>query len=187
MFRISDKYSGLEKKKLIEKKRDEEYRQNYRKKNHQISRELDNYFFPKLHSRGWFPNGKYIVKQHYYYANPGLGYHYERKNVDQLKDLIKLQEEKAKKKSKQDFVDYKFISDNQYIVTIEFCSNCKEHENFTSHSAELYKNYALSLQKCILLRFPFISVLLKPIDTDIVKSDWHKIKKDDNNSCIHIY
>ena len=180
MFRISDKYSGLEKKKLIEKKRDEEYRQNYRKKNHQISRELDNYFFPKLHSRGWFPNGKYIVKQHYYYANAGLGYHYERKNVDQLKDLIKLQEEKAKKKSKQDFVDYKFISDNQYIVTIEFCSNCKEHENFTSHSAELYKNYALSLQKCILLRFPFISVLLKPIDTDIVKSDWHKIKKEDN-------
>ena len=180
MFRISDKYSGLEKKKLIEKKKDEEYRQNYRKKNHQISRELDNYFFPKLHKRGWFPNGKYIVKQHYYYANPGLGYHYERKNVDQLKDLIKLQEEKSKKKAKQDFIDYKFISENQYIVTIEFCSNCKEHENFTSHSAELYKNYALSLQKCILLRFPFISVLLKPIDTDIVKSDWHKIKKVDN-------
>jgi hypothetical protein len=91
-----------------------------------------------------------------------------------------LQEEKSKKKAKQDFIDYKFISENQYIVTIEFCSNCKEHENFTSHSAELYKNYALSLQKCILLRFPFISVLLKPIDTDIVKSDWHKIKKDDN-------
>ena len=180
MFRISDKYSGLEKKKLIEKKKDEEYRQNYRKKNHQISRELDNYFFPKLHKRGWFPNGKYIVKQHYYYANPGLGYHYEKKNVDQLKDLIILQEEKSKKKAKQDFIDYKFISENQYIVTIEFCSNCKEHENFTSHSAELYKNYALSLQKCILLRFPFISVLLKPIDTDIVKSDWHKIKKVDN-------
>jgi hypothetical protein len=180
MFRISDKYSGLEKKKLIEKKKDEEYRQNYRKKNHKISRELDNYFFPKLHKRGWFPNGKYIVKQHYYYANPGLGYHYERKNVDQLKDLMILQEEKSKKKAKQDFIDYKFISENQYIVTIEFCSNCKEHENFTSHSAELYKNYALSLQKCILLRFPFISVLLKPIDTDIVKSDWHKIKKDDN-------
>ena len=181
MFRISDKYSGLEKKKLIEKKKDEQYRQNYRKKNHQISRELDNYFFPKLHSRGWFPNGKYIVKQHYYYANPGLGYYYERKNVDQLKDLIKLQEEKAKKKAKQDFVDYKYISDNQYIITIEFCSNCKEHENFTSHSAELYKNYALALQKCILLRFPFVSVLLKPIDTDIVKSDWHKFKKSDNN------
>ena len=180
MFRISDKYSGLEKKKLIEKKKDEEYRQNYRKKNHQISRELDNYFFPKLHKRGWFPNGKYIVKQHYYYANPGLGYHYEKKNVDQLKDLIILQEEKSKKKAKQDFIDYKFISENQYIITIEFCSNCKEHENFTSHSAELYKNYALSLQKCILLRFPFISVLLKPIDTDIVKSDWHKIKKVDN-------
>ena len=138
-------------------------------------------FFLKLHNRGWFPNGKYIVKQHYYYANPGLGYYYERKNVDQLKDLIKLQEEKAKKKAKQDFVDYKYISDNQYIITIEFCSNCKEHENFTSHSAELYKNYALALQKCILLRFPFVSVLLKPIDTDIVKSDWHKAKKSDNN------
>ena len=181
MFRIGEKYSGLEKKKLIQKKKNsEEFRQNYRKKNHQISRELDNYFSPDLHERGWFPNGKYIVKQYYYYANPGLGYHYEKKNVDQLKDLRMLQEEKLKKKAKQEFVDFKFISDNQYIITIEFCSNCKEHENFTSHSADLYKNYALALQKCILLRFPFISVLLKPIDTDIVKSEWHKGKKMDN-------
>ena len=181
MFHIGDKYSGLEKKKLIQKKKNSEgFRQNYRKKNRPISRELDNYFSPDLHERGWFPNGKYIVKQYYYYANPGLGYHYEKKNVDQLKDLRVLQEEKLKKKAKQDFVDYKFISENQYIITIEFCSNCKEHENFTSHSSELYKNYALALQKCILLRFPFISVILKPIDTDIVKSEWHKAKKDDN-------
>ena len=100
MFRIGEKYSGLEKKKLIQKKKNsEEFRQNYRKKNHQISRELDNYFSPDLHERGWFPNGKYIVKQYYYYANPGLGYHYEKKNVDQLKDLRMLQEEKLKKKS----------------------------------------------------------------------------------------
>lgn len=59
------------------------------------------------------------------------------------------------------------MEENQFIVTIEYCSNCQEHSVFTSHNAELYKNYALSLQKCILLRFPFISVLLKPIETDI--------------------
>ena len=33
MFRIGEKYSGLEKKKLIQKKKNsEEFRQNYRKK-----------------------------------------------------------------------------------------------------------------------------------------------------------
>ena len=69
------------------------------------------------------------------------------------------------------------MNENQYIITIEFCSNCKEHEKITSHHADLYKNYALSLQKCILLRFPFISVLLKPIETDIKKGEGYKLPK----------
>jgi predicted RNA binding protein with dsRBD fold (UPF0201 family) len=43
-----------------------------------------------------------------------------------------------------------------------------EHQTHTQHNPELFKNFAVNLQKCILLRFPFIKVLLKPIDTDII-------------------
>ena len=180
MFRTSEKYSGYDRRKYIEKtKKNEPLRQTLRKIKHPISRELDNYFKPELHERGWFPNGKYIVKRFYYYANPGLGCNYEKNNVEQLKDLMELQKEKLKKKSKQEFIDYKYMNENQYIITIEYCSNCKEHEIFTSHHADLYKNYALSLQKCILLRFPFISVLLKPIETDIKKGEPYKLPKVD--------
>ena len=176
MFRTDERYSGKEKRKYIEKTRkNEPERQRLRKISHPVSRELDNYFQPSLHGRGWFPNGRYIVKRHYYYANPGLGCNYEKNNVEQLKDLIELQQEKLKKKNKQNFIDYSYMEENQYIITIEFCSNCKEHQIFTSHHSDLYKNYALSLQKCILLRFPFISVLLKPIDTDIKKGDGYKL------------
>ncbi len=180
MFRIDERYTGKEKRKIIEKiRKNEPERQKLRKKQHPVSRELDNYFQPKLHERGWFPNGRYIVKRYYYYANPGLGCNYEKNNVEQLKDLIEVQKEKLTKKSKQMFVDYSYMDENQYIVTIEFCSNCKDHEIFTSHHADLYKNYAYSLQKCILLRFPFISVLLKPIETDIKKGEGYKLPKVD--------
>ena len=178
MFRIDDRYSGKEKRKIIKRiNKNEPERQRLRKIQFPVSRELDNYFQPKLHERGWFPNGKYIVKRYYYYANPGLGCNYEKNNVEQLKDLIELQKERQSKKIKQDFIDYSYIEENQYIITIEFCSNCKEHEVFTSHHSELYKNYALALQKCILLRFPFISVLLKPIDTDIKIGEKYKLPK----------
>ena len=94
MFRVDERYLGLERKKYIEKTKDERTHQILRKIHNPISRELDNYFRPKLHKRAWFPNGKYIVKRYYYYANPGLGCHYEKNNVEQLKDLIELQKEK---------------------------------------------------------------------------------------------
>ena len=191
MFHINEKYLANEKRNIIEKiKNNEPLRQILRHRQNPITRELDNYFRPgsikhELHKRTWIPNGKYIVKRHYYYANPGLGFNYERNNVEQLKDIIELEKEKAKNKKNTDFLDYFFMEENQYIITIEFCSNCKEHEKFTSHKADLFKNYAIALQKCILLRFPFISVLLKPIETDIKKSfifpKLNKNKGDDNN------
>ena len=99
MFRIDERYTGREQRKIINKiKNNEPARQNLRKMRHPISREMDNYFQPKLHERAWFPNGKYIVKRHYYYANPGLGCNYERNNVEQLKELIDVQKEKLAKK-----------------------------------------------------------------------------------------
>ena len=179
MFQIDEKYSGKEKRKTIGYFKGREIeRQNFRKKLHPVSRELDNYFC-NLHKKAWWPNGTFIRKKCYYYAEPGLGYFYEKHNVEQLKDLRELKKETKKNKLKS-FVEYNYIEDNQYTITIEYCSNCEEHKTHTFHREELYKNFALSLQKCIILRFPFIKVILKPIDTDILKNEKYKLPKVDD-------
>ncbi len=54
---------------------------------------------------------------------------------------------------------------NFYFIS----SNCEDHQTHTNHSPEGYKNFAKLIQRSILLKFPFIKVYLKPIDTDIVK------------------
>ena len=183
MFNISDKYSGKEKRNSIGYFRNrEKERQELRKKLHPISRDLDNYFHSVLHKRGWWPNGLFTRKKYYYYADPGLGCFYEKNNVEQLKDLRELKNETKKNKLKS-FIEYSYIEENQYAITIEYCSNCQEHIVHTFHRAELYKNYAISLQKCILLRFPFIKVILKPIDTDILKEEKYKLPKVDYKIC----
>ena len=179
MFRVSEKYSGTERRKIIGISKDKAERNKLRRLKNPITRELDNYFKYEPHKRVWYPNGLYILKKPYYYAEPGLGHFYEKNNIEELMDLRKLKEEKQRKLKINNFIDFTFLQENQFIITIEYCSNCKEHSIFTSHSAELYKNYALSLQKCILLRFPFISVLLKPIETDIQTKNW-KLPKVEN-------
>ena len=179
MFHIDEKYSGKEKRNTIGFFKGKELeRQKLRKKLHPVSRDLDNYFHHKLHKRGWWPNGLFLRKQYYYYAKPGLGCFYEKNNVEQLKDLLELKKE-TKKNILKNFIEYSFLEDNQYVVTIEYCSNCEEHKTHTFHRAEMYKNYAVSLQKCILLRFPFIKVILKPIETDILKEEHYKLPKVD--------
>ena len=182
MFQIDDKYSGKEKRKTIGYfKGKEKQRQELRKKLHPVSRDIDNYFHHALHDKAWWPSGIFSRRKYYYYADPGLGCYYEKNNVEQLKDLRELQNETKRDKLKS-FIEYSYIEDNQYAITIEYCSNCEEHIIHTFHSAELYKNYALSLQKCILLRFPFIKVILKPIDTDILKGKLPKIDPKGNNN-----
>ena len=179
MFHFDEKYSGKDKKNTIGFFKGRELdRQKLRQKLHPVTRDLDNYFYHKLHKRGWWPSGLFLRKQYYYYAKPGLGYYYEKNNVEQLKDFGELKKEK-KKNLLKNFIEYNFIEDNQYIITIEYCSNCEEHRAHTFHKAESYKNYAISLQKCILLRFPFIKVILKPIETDILKEEHYKLPKVD--------
>ena len=60
-------------------------------------------------------------KKYYYYADSGLGYFYEKNKVEQLKSISEL---KNKKNILQDFVEYKFLQNNQFIVIIEYCANC---------------------------------------------------------------
>lgn len=62
---------------------------------------------------------------------------------------------------------------------ILYSANCEDHQIHTQHSSELYKNFAKSIQSAIILRFPFIKVYLKPIDTDIFKNE-DKVDKNNN-------
>ncbi len=84
--RIDEKYSGKEKKKTVGFLKEKE-KQELRKKNNNISRILANYYDPKIHSRAWFPSGIFHRKKYYYYEDSGLGYFYEKNNVEQLKSV----------------------------------------------------------------------------------------------------
>ena len=118
----------------------------------------------------WYPTGFYTRKKPYYYAESGLGFYYENNNIEQLKDLREFGNTKNRSKI-PNFVEFEYIEDNQFAIIIEYCSNCEDHKIHTFHFSELYKNYARSLELCILKRFPFIKVILKPLDTEISKGD----------------
>ena len=172
MFSIKEKYLGTEKQKQLK-----EYKENpqkYMKKLHPISRELHRYYNPKFHKHVWYPNGLYNRQKYYYYVGPSLGFRDKEgnKKYEKIEDI----NSKTDKIIIKDYIEYKNLKENEYKIIIEYCSNCDEHQVYTFHNSELYHNYAINLQKCILLRFPFIQVLLKPIETDI-KNKFPKIKK----------
>lgn len=86
-------------------------------------------------------------------------------------------EDKDKEKQEiQQYEEYKGIQPHERIITIEFCSNCEDHKMHTTHSQESYLNIARYFQRSILMRFSFIRVLLKPIDTEIIKDNKESFK-----------
>ena len=173
MFSIPEKYLGDEKKEAIKKFKLKD--QAYRKKLHPLSRELYRYYNQRFHTNVWNPNGLFQRNKYYYFIGPSLGFidqegnkRYDKSEQNKVKmNLIKTQ--------MKSFPEYNFLEENQYEIIIEYCSNCQEHQAYTFHKAELYQNYANYLQKCILLRFPFIKVILKPIDNNIMKISLPKL------------
>ena len=67
------------------------------------------------------------------------------------------------------FEEYESIEGNDRLISIEYCANCEDHQMHTMHSSEAYFNIAKCFSDSIKLRFPAIKVLLKPIDTNIIK------------------
>ena len=145
------------------------------KKEFKVSNPLGNYYFPKIHDRSWWPNGVYTVKRRYNETEIGLEHFYEKNNVEQLEDNPPKGEKKKDNAFLQEFIEYKELKNGKYVVTIEYCASCDEHSNITQHSDEVFKNLAMDYQKIIQERFPFIQVLLKPIDVDIIKSEGFKL------------
>ena len=118
----------------------------------------ENYYNPKLHKKNWEPSGKFKEKNKYSYGDSGLGYNLQDTNIIQ-KDKSTLD------KTQTHFLEFDFLENNDIIITIEHCSNCEQHLNHTNHVNDIYKNISKLLQLCINIRFPFIKVFLKPIDT----------------------
>ena len=175
MFNITEKYSGKDKKEAI--KRFKLKDQEYRKRIHPITRELYRYFNQKFHSINWNPNGLYQRNKYYYYVGPSLGFIDKEGNKRYDKSEINRERTKSNQKKITIFPEFNFMEDNQYKIIIEYCSNCEEHQAYTSHKSEVFQNYATYLQKCILLRFPFIKVVLKPIDSSNIRLKFPKVNK----------
>lgn len=75
------------------------------------------------------------------------------------------------------FKEYETIEENERIISIEYCANCEDHKMHTMHCAEAYFNAAKLISQSIKLRFPSIRVLLKPIDTHIIRDFRESYKK----------
>ena len=118
----------------------------------------DNYYNPKIHTKIWEPSGKVKEKNKYTYGDTGLGYKLDDTNVIQ-------KEKSTLNKTQTHFLEFDFMENNDIIITIEHCSNCEQHLSHTNHVNDIYKNISKLLQLCISIRFPFIKVHLKPIDT----------------------
>ena len=169
----SKKYSDLfeENRKFVGFMREDKDWQKYRKKLYKVSNFLDNYRH-QYHNRAWYPSGKYQVKTRYNYTESGLEHVYEKNNVEQLKPIDLISKDKKNLNIiSESFIETLKLKEGEYIIIIEYCSSCEEHSNITQHSSDtIYKDLALKYQKIINERFPFIKVLLKPIDVDIVKN-----------------
>jgi hypothetical protein len=101
----------------------------------------------------------------YEHCQTGLCHFYEQGYVLQKLD----NDTKFRKRvEEKHYLEFDYMQKNDIIITIEHCSNCDDHQTHTQHFNDIYRFFAQSLQKCILMRFPFIKVYLKPIDTEIV-------------------
>ena len=169
---FSKKFSDLHElnKNFVNYMKNDKQWQKHRKEFYKVSNFLDNYY-NQFHSRPWYPNGKYQVKIRYNHTESGLEHIYEKNNVEQLLAIDKISKDKNKNVISQNFIEVEKSKPGDYIIIIEYCSSCEEHSNITQHSSDtIYKDLALKYQKIINERFPFIKVLLKPIDVDIVKN-----------------
>ena len=141
----------------MRKKLTEEKRQFKRKEMEKTSRLLDNYYNPNIHKKTWEPSGKLKEKNKYVYGETGLAHN--------IADSAKIEKNHQKNKEQIHFLEFDYLEDNDVIIIIEHCANCENHIGHTNHSNDIFKYITKLLQICINIRYPYIKVYLKPIDT----------------------
>ena len=157
---IKRKYIGFQK--LYKEK------MTFIRRNFKMTKAHDGYFYEK-HPKIWIPSGVYEVKKRYKHGETGLRHYYEKNNVDELADVG---DDSDKHRSKEEPKELEEIEAGNFLLVIEFCSKCDEHASITQHSSETFKNLAVSYQKIIQEHFPFIKIVLKPIDVDIIRESF---------------
>jgi len=160
----------------------EKQRQEFIKKLFRVTNPVPNYYSPEYHERSWWPNGQYIVKRRYNYTQTGLEHYYEKNNVEQLRPIDIEKKEKKESEYLKHFLEYESVIPGNYIITIEYCSSCEEHCGITQHGIEnIFRELAVRYERIIQERFPFIKVLLKPADVEIVKNEPFKMERPKKN------
>ena len=152
---------------------DEAKKQKFIKETYKVTNQIPNYFNPKSfkkgHKRSWWPNGQYLIKRRYNYTPIGLEHYYEYNNVEELRPIDTELKENKDSDISINPLEFENVAPGNFIITIEYCSSCEDHSGITQHGIEnIFQELALRYKKIIKERFPFIKVLLKPTDVDIV-------------------
>ncbi|CAD8074053.1 unnamed protein product [Paramecium primaurelia] len=135
-----------------------------------MSRLYDNHFNRDLHGNPWISMGTFKYDRMIKYEHSDAGLSYTNVKIKKLRTFQELWEknEEIHNKSEQhqgfrEFREFKDISEEDVIVTIEYCTNCHEHTGSTKHDETRYLSYAQQLKNEILKRFPIVKVILKPL------------------------
>ncbi|CAD8196271.1 unnamed protein product [Paramecium octaurelia] len=151
-------------------KRNKKYSQNSKDG---MSRQLANHYDRNMHEKPWISLGIFPHHQMIKYQHSDTGLSYTNFKIKKLRTFQELWEknEEIRNKSEQhkgfrEFREFKDISEEDVIVTIEYCTNCHEHLNSTKHDEASYQKYAQVLKNEIISRFPIVKVILKPLIYD---------------------
>ncbi|CAK61849.1 unnamed protein product (macronuclear) [Paramecium tetraurelia] len=151
-------------------KRNKKYSQNPQK---MMSRQIDNHFDRDVHEKPWISLGIFPYDQMIKYQHSDTGLSYTNLKIKKLRTFQELWEKNEEIHSKserhqgfREFREFKDISEEDVIVSIEYCTNCHEHLNSTKHDEARYQAYAQALKNEIIQRFPIVKVILKPLIYD---------------------
>ncbi|CAD8207719.1 unnamed protein product [Paramecium pentaurelia] len=138
-----------------------------------MSRLCDNHFDKDIHEKPWISLGIFRYDRMIKYEHSDAGLSYTNVKIKKLRTFQELWEknEEIHNKSEQhqgfrEFREFKDISEEDVIVTIEYCTNCHEHMGSTKHDEARYLTYAQALKNEIIQRFPIVKVILKPLIYD---------------------
>lgn len=127
----------------------------------------------ELHTKPWFFSGR-VPDIKYSYTVSGLTpspYPIRPRsivpgakiNIQPIKPSYMNVDESKSQDFKREFREYSFLKDNDVLLTIEHCDNCEEHSNSTRHDPAKYAFYAQSIKNAVLVRYPMVKILMKPV------------------------
>ncbi|CAD8130770.1 unnamed protein product [Paramecium sonneborni] len=121
-----------------------------------------------IHEKPWISLGIFRNDQMIKYEHSDAGLSYTNIKIKTLRTFQELWEknEEIHNKSEQhqgirEFREFKDISEEDVIVTIEYCTNCNEHMGSIIQYEAHYLSYAQALKNEIISRFPIVKLILK--------------------------